>query len=160
MRQAERYLKTAFTISCFYLLVIILGGFFILPGFFRVGDYSFPVLIELFLKTTSAIVAVVVLFSAIIISALTLLQKPQQRTGGPTFVAAITLLVGLVFICCHALYVKLRSCPIDGSDAWYCQVEGKEYVGMVVLAFFLASLAGCIAWVAQKIAQRKHRHIT
>jgi uncharacterized membrane protein YozB (DUF420 family) len=155
MKHIENYLSKAFVVSSIYLLTIILGGFFILPGVFQVDDYNFPLIIELFLKVTSVIAAVVVLSSAIVIPGLKLIQKPKQRAGSPAVIAAATLLIGLMFIFLHGLYVKLRTCPLGGSDASHCQVEGKSYVGMLVLAFFLASLIGCVAWVGRKLTKKK-----
>lgn len=154
MKQIETFLNKAFIVSSIYLIVVILGGFFILPGVFN-WDYHFPLVVELFLKVTSAIAALVVLSSAIIIPGLKLIQKPKQRLGSPVAIASVTLLVGLIFIFLHGIYVKLRTCPIDGSDVWYCQVEGISYVGMVVFAFFLASLFGFIAWAGQKLTTKK-----
>jgi hypothetical protein len=155
MKLPERYLSRAFVVSSIYLLAIILGGFFILPGVFQVDDYNFPFTIELFLKITSAITALVILSSAIIIPSFNLIQKPRQRVKSPVVITATTLLIGLSFIFLHSLYVKLRSCSIEGSEAWHCQVEGKSYVGMVVLAFILASLSGCIVWAGQKLTKKK-----
>lgn len=155
MKQIENYLGRAFIVSSVYLLSIIVGGFFILPGVFQADDYNFPLVVELFLKVTSAIAVIVVLFSAVTIPVLKLIQGSRDELGRPAFIAAATLLIGLVFIFIHALYVKLRACPVDGGDAWYCQVEGKSYVGMIVLAFFLASLVGCIAWASQRLIKKK-----
>lgn len=155
MKQVNKYLGKAFIISSIYLLTIILGGFFILPGVFQVDDYNFPLVIELFIKVTSAIAAIVVLTSAAILPGLQLIKKPKQRTKSPALIATFTLLVGLVFIFLHGLYVKLMTCPIDGNDAWHCQVEGKLYVGMLVIVFFLASLIGCLAWAIQKVTKKK-----
>lgn len=155
MKHIENYLGKAFVVSSIYLLAIILGGFFILPGVFQVDDYKFPLIIELFLKVTSAIAGLVVLSSAVIIPALKLIQKPKQRAKGPVIIATATLLTGLIFIFLHGLYVKLMTCPIDGSNAWHCQVEGKSYVGMLVLAFFLASLIGCATRVSQSLTKKK-----
>jgi hypothetical protein len=155
MKHLENYLSKAFVVSSIYLLAIILGGFFILPGVFQVESYNFPLIVELFLKVTSAIAVMVVLSSAIIIQGLKLIQKPKQHLTSPAFAAATSLFIGLVLIFLNAFYVKLRSCPIGGSNAWYCQVEGRSYVGMVILAFFLASLFGFITWAGQKLTTKK-----
>lgn len=155
MKQPQSYLSRAFVVSSIYLLAIILGGFFILPGVFQVDNYNLPLVVELFLKVTSATAVIVVLSSAVIIPSLKLIQKPKQQVRSPVVTAAAALLIGLVIIFLHGLYVKLRTCPIDGSNAWYCQVEGKSYVGMLVLAFFLASLIGFITWTGQKFTRKK-----
>jgi hypothetical protein len=155
MKHLESYLSKALVVSSIYLLAMILGGFFILPGVFRVESYNFPLIVELLLKVTSAVAVMVVLSCAIIVPGLKLVQKPKQRVKSPIVIAAATLLIGLIFIFLHGLYVKLRTCPIDGSNTWYCQVEGKSYVGMLVLAFFLASLVGFVAWAGQKLTKKK-----
>ncbi len=155
MNHLENYLSKAFVISSIYLLVIIIGGFFILPGVFQVESYSFPFIIELFLKITSAITVMLVLSCAIIIPGLKLIRKPKRSIKTPAFAAAVTLFIGLILTLLDALYVKLRTCPPDGSNAWYCQVEAKSYVGMLVQAFFLASLVGFITWAIQKFTRKK-----
>lgn len=155
MKQIENYLDRAFIVSSVYLLSIIVGGFFILPGVFQVDDYNFPLVVELFLKITSSVAFLVVVSSAIFIPAIRLIKKPRQQTNGPVAFAAITLLIGLTFIFLNGLYVKLKTCPISDDNAWYCRVEGKSYVGMLVLAFFLASLVGCITWASQRLVKKK-----
>lgn len=156
MKHLVIYLRRAFVVSGIYLLSIILGGFFILPGIFQVDDYSFPLIVELILKFASVIAVVIVLLSAIVIPGLRFIQKPKQRVKSPIFISATTFLIGLVFILSHGLYVKLRACPVNGSNAWYCQIEGDSYVGMLVLAFFLSCLVGFIAWASQ-IVRRKQQ---
>ncbi|HEX8763368.1 MAG TPA: hypothetical protein VF733_06465 [Candidatus Saccharimonadales bacterium] len=155
VKQIEAYVSKAFVFSCIYLLAVIVGGFFILPGVFGLEDLHFPVVIELFLKVTCATAAIVVPLSAVIIPVLKIAQKPKRLTGTPTVAAAITLFVGLLFIVLHGLYVRLRTCPAGGSESWYCQVDGKSYVGMLVLAFFLACLAGGMAWIIQKFIKKQ-----
>lgn len=154
MKHFEGYLNRSFVVSVVYLLTLVLGGFFILPGVFR-WDYHFPLVVEVFFKATSTLAVIVTLFSAIIIPGLKLIQKPNQRVRSPTVIAAATLLIGLAFIFLHGLYVKLRSCPVGGSDAWYCQVEGKSYVGMLLVAFFFASLVELIIWGIQTLPRKK-----
>jgi hypothetical protein len=153
MERAENHLNKAFIISSIYLLTIIFGGFFILPDIFRVDSYNFPLIVELFFKVTSAAASAVVLLSAVLIPGLKLIQKPKQRAGSPVVIATLTLLIGLIIIFLHGLYVKLMTCPVGGIDAWYCRVEGESYVGMLVLAFILASLVGCAAWIGQRLAK-------
>lgn len=155
MKSIESFSNKAFVISSIYLLVVILVGFFVIPSILQVDDYNFPFVVELFLKVTSTIATVLVLSSAITMLVLKLIRRPTRGLNSPAFIAAVTLFVGLIVIFIHALYVKLRTCPVDGSNAWYCQVEGKSYVGMLVLAFFLASLVGCVAWASQRLAAKK-----
>lgn len=155
MKHLDTFLRRSFVVSSIHLLAIILGGFFILPSVFQLDDYSFPLIVELFLKVASAIAVIIILSSAIIIPGLRFIQKPKQPLKSPVFIAAATLLIGFVLIFLHGLYVKLRTCPVDGSSIWYCQVEGKSYIGMLVLAFFLASLLGCITWAVQKLTKNR-----
>lgn len=130
--------------------MIILLGFFILPGVFQLDGYNFPIAVELTIKITSAIATIAILSAVIIIPLLRFIRGPSQGVKGPALIAATTMLFGLILIFLHALYVKLKICPIDGRSAWYCEVDGKSYVGMIFMVFLLASLAGCFAWSIQR----------
>lgn len=154
MKQLEKYLSNAFVAFSIYLLVTILGGFFILPNTFH-GDNIFLTFITVFLPFTSIIAAIAVVCLAIIILIFEFNHKTHSGLKRPTSIAAISLFGGIIFIFLHAIYVKLRTCPAGGNDAWYCQVEGKSYIGMLVLVFFLSSLAGCAVWIAQKLTKKK-----
>lgn len=159
MKNKESFLNKVFIVASVWLLVTILLGFFILPSVSETYDRGTMNSVLTFIVVSSGyisiIAAIVVVCLAIVIPVLKLIRKPVYGLRSPSFIAATALFIGLVCIFLHALYVKLRTCPIDGSDAWYCQVEGKSYVGMLVLVFLLASLVGCTAWAVQKLAKKK-----
>lgn len=152
MGNIEKYLGKAFTIASIYLVVVILGGFFILPSVFQI-EYHFPIAIELFLKITATLAVFTILSLAVIIPVTKLFRKQKSSTKSPVFVATATLFIGLCGIFLHGLYVKLRTCSGD-NPAWYCHVKGMSYVGMLVLAFFLASLLGFLTWIRQKLKRK------
>jgi len=145
-----------FVISSSYLLTIILGGFFILPGVFNT-DFHFPLVVELFLKITATLAICIVLILAILIPALSFFKKPRAPKISPLLLSTMTLSVGVVTIFLSGLYVKLRTCSIDDT-AWHCNVEGNSYVGLLVLVFFLASLVGLLAWATKMAKRLKHKN--
>lgn len=145
----EKYISKLFVFASIYLFVLILGGFFVLPGIFGIDDYSFPFALELFLKITATFAVVIVIATAAAFPIIKILQKPKRLEKSPLLVATTALSTGIILIFLHGLYVKLRTCSVD-DNAWYCHVEGKSYVGMLVLAFFIATALGLFTWVAQK----------
>ena len=155
MQKLEKFLGRGFVISSTYLLALILGGFFILPGVFQVQDYDFPLLVELFLKITATVSVCIVLLSAVALPMARVLRRQKPVEKSPLYAAAATMLVGMTLIFLSAVYVKLRTC-LDDDEAWHCNFEGKSFLALLVLTFFAASLVGFIAWLV-KLSKRPQR---
>jgi len=149
----EKYLSKLFVVSSVYIISLILFGFFIIPGVFQVDEYNFPLGLELFLKITATAAVISVFATVFLIPILKVAQKPKRLVFSPTLVASITFLMccGLLFL--DGLYVKVRSCT-GGNEDWYCNVEGKSYVGGLIVSLFLASLVGLVAWLVKIFLRR------
>lgn len=150
------YLRKAFVVALVYLLALIVGGFFILPGVLNVDNYDFPNVVEFLLKLCAAVAVFIVAVSSIIIPAYVLSQRSKRTINTPSSLATLTMLIGFIAIFLNGLYVKLRTCPVGGSDEWYCRIEGKSYIGMLVVTMFLASLVGGSAWLYSRFSRTNH----
>lgn len=155
MERLEKYLGKAFVIASIYLL-IFLGGFLLLP-MFGIEKLTLPGAIELILKVATTLAAITVLVLAIVFPVASLFRRPRHMPRGPILVATTVFCLGLIFIFLNVLYVKLKTCSPTDSGAWYCNVDGKSYVGLLVLAFFLAVISGIVAWVVQKMRKKQPR---
>lgn len=152
MQRLTRGFKKVFVYASGYLLALLL--LFASTSIFDIEEFHFPAAVEWFFKITIGLAAASVIISGTALPIIKLLgRKSVFLKQDPVLAAAKVFLIGLGLIFLQALYVRLRSCAV-GDTAWHCHVDGKSYVGLLILLFLISICIGLVAWAVKKLKKK------
>ncbi|MBC7581442.1 hypothetical protein H7097_01060 [Aeromicrobium sp.] len=168
--RVKRFLYKAFVLASGYIVVIMFGGFFVLPGLFNVNSYALPLAVELFLSVTFGVAVAILLVSAVLLPTIFLRSPNSRQRNIPITTAAGIMLMGIlltgalyiksVYRPCRAFYdaaqperiVRTENC---GAGGYATGFSGKGVIGVLILFFLVAMVTGLMIWLGLKVQETR-----